>query len=106
MSNLSLKHTPQSFQQASEVLGGRDSLKIGHNTLLELRGADVYATYHGNDIVRYSADGVFASWAGWVTSTTTNRLHMLAPARFNISKGEPCIDGKPVDDWSGWHKVA
>lgn len=107
MSNLKLKHTPQSYAEALEALNGRDSMSIGHNTRLERRDLAVYATYHGNDIVEYMADSVSVSWAGWVTNTTTNRLHMLAPARFNISKGEPCINGKPVEgSYRDWYKVA
>lgn len=106
MSNLTLSPAPLTFQQATDALGSRDSMKIGHNTRLERRGADVYATYHGNDIVRYSADGVFASWAGWATSTTSNRLNKLTQGRFNIYKGEPQINGVTLTgSWSEWHKV-
>lgn len=108
MSNLKLKHTPQSYAEAEKVLASRDSLAIGHNTRLELSGNhEIVATYHGNEIVRYTPEGVEVSWAGWVTNTTTNRLHMLAPGRFNISKGEPCINGKPVEgSYRDWYKVA
>lgn len=107
MSNLTLKHTPKSYDEAVKALGFRDERVIGHNTKLEQTGNhEICATYHGNEIVRYTPEGVEVSWAGWVTATTTRRLHMLAPARFNITKGEPCINGKPVDDYRGWHKVA
>ena len=106
MSNLTLSPAPLTFQQAVDALGGRDSRKIGHNTLLERRGAEVVATYHNNDIVRYSADGVFASWAGWATSTTSNRLNKLTQGRFNIKNREPQVNGVTVEgSWSDWHKV-
>lgn len=106
MSNLKLKHTPQSFEAATALLGSKDGMAIGHNTRLELDYmGDVYATYHGNRIVRYSKDGVEASWAGWTSTTTATRLNMLAPARFNIKNFTPQIDGKDVSS-SGWHKVA
>lgn len=106
MSNLKLKFTPQSFEAAVRTLDGRDGMVIGHNTRLETSyDGDVYATYHGNRIVRYSPEGVFASWAGWTSNTTTNRLNMLAPARFNIKNFTPHLNGEPVES-SGWHKVA
>lgn len=107
MSNLKLKHTPQSLEEALEVLDGRQSMKIGHNTELAtaLGGTMVFALYHGNRIVEYSRDGVRASWAGWATNTTTNRLNMLAPGRFNIFRREPQVNGSTVSA-SDWHKVS
>lgn len=106
MSNLKLKHTPKSFEEAAKVLGTRDELVIGHNTRLELIGNhEIAATYHGNEIVRYSPDGVQASWAGWATSTTTNRLNMLAPGAFRIQQRGANLNGEAVDA-HGWHKVS
>lgn len=106
MSNLKLKHTPQSYDEALKVLDGRESMVIGHNTRLEASGhGDIHATYHGNKIVSYSDEGVYVSWAGWTSNTTTNRLNMLAPARFNIKNFTPHLNGEPVDS-SGWHKVS
>jgi hypothetical protein len=78
-----LKFTPQSHEEAAKVLSFRDSLIIGHTT-----------------------EGVFATYAGWATSTTTNRLNQLAPARFNIKNREPQINGKTLEDWSEWVKVS
>lgn len=106
MSNLKLKFTPQSFEAAMNVLDGRDSMVIGHNTRLEAgHNGEVYATYHGNRIVRYSPMAVEASWAGWASNTTTNRLNMLTPGRFNIKNFTPHLNGEPVDS-RGWHKVS
>lgn len=107
MSNLTLKHTPSNFAEAMKALGGKDSKVIGHNTRLEYSNGDVYATYHGNAIVRYDNDGtVWASWAGWATTTTATRLNKLAPARFNIKNREPQINGVTLDgSWKDWHKV-
>lgn len=105
MSNLSLKSTPQTFTDAVKAMAGRDSVKIGHNTRLESNGAgEIVATYHGNAIVSYTEQGVWATWAGWTTSTTGNRLNMLAPARFNIKARTAQINGVNVDS-SAWYKV-
>lgn len=102
-----LKHTPQSYEAAAKLLGFRDSMVIGHNTELHRESEDaIVATYHGNRIVRYTQEGVYASYAGWATSTTTNRLNQLAPARFNIKNREPQINGETLEDWSGWVKVS
>lgn len=102
-----LKFTPKSYTEAEKALGFRDKLVIGHNTELHrLKDGSIVATYHGNSIVRYTTEGVFASYAGWATSTTTNRLNQLAPARFNIKNREPQINGETLEDWSGWVKVA
>jgi hypothetical protein len=87
-------------------LGTRDQIVIGHNTKLELIGNhEIAATYHGNEIVRYSPEGVEASWAGWETPTTTNRLNMLAPGSFRIHKRSANLNGETVDAY-GWHKVS
>jgi hypothetical protein len=102
-----LKFTPQSHEDAAKALGFRDSLVIGHNTELRRLGdGSIVATYHGNSIVRYTTEGVFATYAGWATSTTTNRLNQLAPARFNIKNRQPQINGKTLEDWSEWVKVS
>lgn len=99
--------TPTDHVSALKALAGKSTRKIGHNTALELADdGSVFATYHGNRIVHYAADGVRATYAGWATSTTTNRLNQLAPARFNIKAREPYINGEEVNSWSEWVKVS
>lgn len=104
MSNLKLTHTPQSWNQADELLGKRDSMRIGHNTELVRNGNGIFATYHGNKIVNYTRDGVYASWAGWASATTSTRLNMLTAARFNIKQFEPYVNGERVGS-TDWTKV-
>lgn len=98
MANLTA--TPQNLTAAIAALAGKDSRKIGNNTELRLevtpKGRSVVATLHGHRIVRYEADGVYVSWAGFTTSTTRDRLNQLAPARFNIAGRLPHIDGEEV----------
>jgi len=106
MSNLTLKHSPKSYEAALKVLDGRESMTIGHNTRLEAGGhGDIHATYHGNKIVSYSDEGVYASWAGWSTSTTANRLNKLTDGSFNIKGREPHVNGQRVDS-TDWVKVS
>lgn len=98
MSNLTLKHNPNNYAEAVAVLGNRESITIGHNTKLERNSTDeIVATYHGNAIVSYTPAEVMATWAGWTTSTTANRLNKLTPARFNIKNRTAHVNGKPVD---------
>lgn len=106
MSNLTLKARPRNYSEAMKFLNGRESKIIGNNTRLEYSNGDVYATYHGNAIVRYDEDGsVWASWAGWTTSTTATRLNKLTDARFNIKNRTAQINGEDVDSCK-WFKVS
>lgn len=99
-----LSPAPLTFSQAVDALGGKRSRKIGHNTELVRQGEEIFATYHGNKIVRYSEAGVFATWAGWASSTTRDRLNKLTTASFNIKQYAPHMNGKPVDS-SEWYEV-
>lgn len=101
MSNLKLKHNPKSYEQAAAILGSRDQIVIGHNTHLKAGDGVIYATYHHNEIVEYSPDGVLATWAGWTTQTTANRLNKLTDGRFNIKQYTAHVNGEPVSsrDW-------
>lgn len=105
MSNLSLKANPKSYAEAEAALNGRNEVTIGHNTRLVRKDDTIYATYHHNEIVEYSRDGVYASWAGWATNTTTNRLNKLAPGSFRIQQRGANLNGEAVDS-SAWHKVS
>lgn len=105
MSNLTLKHNPKSYEAAEAALGNRSSLTIGHNTKLVREDGTIFATYHDNRIVEYAPDGVHATWAGWATTTTANRLNKLTDGSFNIRQREPHMNGKPVG-YREWLKVS
>ena len=94
--------SPKTWSDAIAALGGRKSRKIGHNTELVREGDDVYATLHGNKIVRYGEHEVSVSFAGWATVTTTDRINKLSKAAARIRKGEPVINGQTLADWSAW----
>lgn len=95
-----LASTPNNYTDAMKALKGRDSRRIGNNTNLETRSDHIAVTLHGNSIVRYYPDRVEASWAGYGTSTTRDRLNQLTEGRFNISKFEPHYNGQPVDAYA------
>lgn len=106
MANLTA--TPANLTEAIAALKGKDRVKIGHNTELVVevtpKGRSVAATLHGNKIVRYTLDGTYASWAGWVTTTTADRLRQLAHIPANIRKGEAYLDGEEAPAF-GWVKL-
>lgn len=91
-----LTHTPRNFGQADKALGARNTRVIGNNTKLERRGGSIFATLHGNDIVEYTEDVTFATWAGYASSTTRDRLNQLTNATFNIKNFTPHMNGQPV----------
>lgn len=91
-----LTHTPRNFGQAEKALGGRNTRVIGNNTKLERRDGSIIATLHGNTIVEYTEDVTFATWAGYASSTTRDRLNQLTNATFNIKNFTPHMNGQPV----------
>src|SRR5690625_4127893 len=80
MSNLTL-NLPSSYANARDMLGTRLSRKVGHNTLMLLRGEDIIITYHGNDIARLTRNNELSlTLSGWGTPTTRNRLNKILNA--------------------------
>lgn len=94
-----LTHTPRNFGQADKALGSRSTRVIGNNTKLERRDGSIIATLHGNTIVEYTEDVTFATWAGYTSSTTRDRLNQLTNASFNIRQFTPHMNGQPVDSY-------
>ena len=99
-----LTQTPTTLLSALSVLGNKNSVKIGNNTKLEKSGANVIATLHGHTIVEYTEDATLATWAGYATSTTRDRLNQLTNGRFNIKGGVPHLNGEPVSA-RGYYEV-
>lgn len=91
-----LTASPRNLSEARAALAGRSSKKIGNNTELKDLGDHVVATLHGHHIVRYTEDTVEATFAGYATKTTADRLNQLIPVACNIRGGEPYIDGEEV----------
>lgn len=100
-----LSPAPLSYSQAADALGSKTERKIGHNTkLIRTNETTIVATYHDNAIVEYTPDAVMASWAGWGTSTTRDRLNKLTTGRFNIKNRRPHINGVEVSPYD-WHEI-
>jgi hypothetical protein len=79
-----MKATPRTYAQAVEALAGRDSVKLGNNTLLEKRGyvqndsVHIAVRLHSTDIVCFFPDGrVTLHSGGYRTMTTKERLNQF-----------------------------
>lgn len=88
--------SPTNLSEARAALAGWSSVKIGNNTELRDLGTHVVATLHGHHIVRYTEEAVEATFAGYVTKTTADRLNGLVSVPCNIKGGEGYIDGEEV----------
>ena len=91
-----------SHAQCAEVLNGRTSVRIGHNTWLEKANCDEFVVrLHRTNILVFYPDGdVRISTDGWETVTTKDRLNQLLPIGMRICqvKGEWYINGTPFRD--------
>ena len=97
-----VKHTPANVEEARALLNGKSKLLICNSTyLVSGVNGDVFVEYHGNRIVSYTEHGIYATWAGWGTSTTTTRLNQLCAAQFKIKGGEAYVDGEEtrLNEW-------
>lgn len=102
-----VKIAPTTLEEAQAALDGNSRVLICNNTYL-VAGVNghVFAEYHGNRIGHYTEHGLYASWAGWGTSTTTTRLNQLFPGHgFTVKKGEGYVDGEETG-LTDWVKVA
>lgn len=104
---------PINYENARAMLGDRDTLKIGHNTILSKCEGEFLICYHGNGIIKYTPKGVEVSTAGWDTVTTTGRIHaalnVIGSAwSCGITKGVAHLQNRETGEivpLSGWVKV-
>ena len=98
----------RSYAEATELLGKRDSLKLGHNTYLQRRGDDRIAVlYHRTDVVTYEPGRFMLNTGGWQTVTTKQRINDCSPASVYQRKGDwyfgddtPFIEREWLDETS------
>lgn len=101
---------------ALELLRGRDSRRIGHNTTLRAApGGGLAVRYYSTDIYRMTADGWAVMYTGgWSTVTTWSRINALLPGPFGVYSRRdsrmlyahgfpvtPYTDGLAVNDDTG-----
>lgn len=76
------------YQKATDLIGKRDSKKLGNNTYLVRRGDDFAVKLHNTDVVTIHADNTYTlNTGGWQTVTTKDRINGYSPARIYQNKG-------------------
>jgi hypothetical protein len=82
------RHAMTTYEELAEALQEQMHVKIGHNTYAHRAGPDlITVTLHGHTILTFSSAGsIGASDAGWVTSTTVDRLNRFTPDRFVFAR--------------------
>lgn len=77
------------YKQADEKLGARESRKIANNTYLQRRSdGSIAVKLHATDVVVYHADGSCTlNTGGWKTVTTKARINDYAPVCVWSDKG-------------------
>jgi hypothetical protein len=92
MSNLNT-HGVDSFESAKRFLGNKSARTLCFATTLtheSVGDPDVTAVtvrHHGSPIIRYYSDGrIEIRNAGWLSSTTTHRLHAMTPTSVRVSR--------------------
>ncbi len=83
-------NSPTTYTEAAELLGSRDSLKIGHNTYLErMLSDDIGIRLHATTIVAFLAEGgVILNSGGWQTVTTKERMNRYLPAGVSVVRNK------------------
>ena len=92
MSNLNM-HNVDSFDSASQFLGRQSSRTLCFATTLDRETVAgehgvmaIAVRHHGSPIIRYFSDGcIEIRNAGWMSRTTTNRLHSMTPFDVRVS---------------------
>lgn len=84
-------------EQIKKAFEQGKSKKVGNT---ETNGTSVFL--HGNEIVRRDPSGlIFATLAGWNTSTTRERVNGITGMNFHQVNFCACLDGEPINenDW-------
>ncbi|KKN91174.1 hypothetical protein LCGC14_0220400 [marine sediment metagenome] len=103
----------RSYEQAVELLGDKDRLTVGNNTMLSRDSVDfsVNVVLHGQDIVWFHRDGrVVLDSCGYRTEPTKERINRCLPTpwqlcqskgvwalwRWDLEQEVPFVDGMTV----------
>jgi hypothetical protein len=79
----------QTYQEAKQRLGSRDSRKLENNTYLKRRGDTLAVMLHATDVVTYFPNGdIQLNSGGWRTMTTKDRINKYAPIRLWAHRGQ------------------
>lgn len=85
MSNLNT-HGVVDYASAKRALNGRHSVKICYATTLVDEGTCITVRHHDTAIIRYWSGGLIdIRNGGFLSKTTTDRLHRMTPAPVRVS---------------------
>lgn len=94
MSNLNT-HGVVDFDSAKRFLGNKSARQLcfattlTHESVGEPDVTAVTVRHHGSPIIRYFSDGrLELSNAGWLSATTTDRLHRMTPASVRVTRAK------------------
>lgn len=94
MSNLNT-HGVDNFETAQRFLGNKSArtlcfaTTLTHESVGEPGVTAVTVRHHGSPIIRYFSDGrVEIRNAGWLSATTTDRLHRMTPPTVRVSRAK------------------
>jgi hypothetical protein len=94
MSNLNT-HGVVDFESAKSFLGDKSArtlcfaTTLTHESIGEAGVTAITVRHHGSPIIRYRSDGqIEIRNAGWLSSTTTDRLHRMTPTSVRVSRAK------------------
>lgn len=92
MSNLNT-HGVTDYASALRFLDGKSARTLCFATTLQQDAAHgttvISVRHHGSVIIQYLPTGeIFASNAGWLSATTTDRLHRMTPPEVRVSRAK------------------
>lgn len=87
------------FNRCEEIVGNRDSKKLGNNTfLLKMSDKEFAVRLHNSLIVRIFDNGTYTvSTCGFNTATTRERINKYSPARVYHKKKQLFLDNSSWD---------
>lgn len=75
----------ESYEDADEALGDKNSKIIGNNTTLERRGENIAVQLHTTDVITFEPDGhMILTTGGYHSTTTKDRLNRYTPNSVNV----------------------
>jgi hypothetical protein len=111
MSNLNT-HGVEDFATARAFLGDRSQRTLCFATTLTHEATDrdadaIVVRHHDSAIIRYYSDGrIEIRNAGWLSATTTDRLHRMTPEHVRVSRAKggsvvsPLYSGDQPYEWT------
>lgn len=96
------EYTVTNYQEASELLGTRDSKKLENNTYLKRYDDYIGVMLHTTDVVKFYPEYFELDSGGWNTQTTRDRINKYSNARVWV-KNSVMYVGIPYKEGCSYH---